>query len=69
MKLSDSDSGSSNGRSDNRLIRVDIENAAGRERVTQPRSVIHIWKVPLPLRREKVVSDLVKNLACISTLL
>ncbi|KEF52023.1 uncharacterized protein A1O9_12013 [Exophiala aquamarina CBS 119918] len=64
-----SDHSPSDARSGDQLFRVDIENLGSKRSVTQPRSLVHIWKIPLPLRQQKIRSDLIKNVACVMTLL
>lgn len=64
-----SDNSSNDAMSDDQLFRVDIENACGKGQVTQPRPLVHVWKIPLPLRQQKIRSDLIKNVACVMTLL
>jgi hypothetical protein len=59
-------SSSSNG-SGIRLMRLDLENNIGAKE--ERRSFVRVWKVPLPLRRDHVVSDLFKTLAFLMTTL
>lgn len=67
MKSSSSDSPSSDNRSDDQLFRMDIESLGQKERAKPPGLAIRLWKIPLPLRRGHILSDLVKNVACLMT--
>ena len=64
-----SDTSSSDNRMNDQLMRIDIEqySQAGGER--RPRLVLRLWKIPLPLRKGHLMSDLAKNIACLMTLL
>jgi hypothetical protein len=66
---SSSDTGSRDNGVEDQLIAMDIENHGKEGGVRRPRRVIRLWKIPLPLRKGHLVSDLVKNLACLITLL
>lgn len=69
MASSSNDSGSSEKRLDDQLIDVDIESYTQNAPERRPEPAYRLWKIPLPLRRGLVLSDLVKNVACLATLL
>ena len=69
MSSPPSDHSSSAARSDDQLFRMDIENAGAKGQSPQARSVVHVWKIPLPLRQQKIRADLLANIACVMTLL
>jgi hypothetical protein len=66
---SSSDPGSHDHREEDQLISMDLENYGKEGRARQSGSVIRLCKIPLPLRKGNLGSDLVKNVACFLTLL
>lgn len=68
VETSSETSSSENGVGD-QLIGMDVEHHSKGGGASRPRTVLHLWKVPLPVRRGHLVSDLVKNVALLLTLL
>jgi hypothetical protein len=64
-----SDTGSHEDGVGDQLIDMDIEQHGKDGGASRPRTVVYLWKVPLPARRGHLVSDVVKNIALLLTLL
>lgn len=62
-----SDTSCGDRRSEHQLLDMDLEHNGKVGGARRPSPVIRLWKVPLPVRRNQLVSDLVKNLACLLT--
>jgi hypothetical protein len=63
------DSSSSSNTSDDQMIRMDVESNTRGAEVKAPRLLLRVWRVPVPLRKGYLVSDLFKNIACVMTLM
>jgi hypothetical protein len=63
------ESSSSSHVSGNQLIHMDLEHNVTEGGERQRSRLVRVWKVPLPIRKAYLVSDLIKNIAFIMTLL
>lgn len=69
MASPSSDTSSGENRVEDQLVGMDIENNSKEGGARRPRLVIHLWRIPLPLRKGHLASDLVKHIAWIMTVL
>jgi hypothetical protein len=63
------ESSSSSDRSNDQMIRVDLESNVPNGGGKQPNLLIHLWKIPVPLRKGYLVSDSFKIVTCLMTIL
>jgi hypothetical protein len=63
------ESSSSSNRSNDQMIRVDLESNVQRGEGKQPKQLIRLWKIPVPLRKGSIVSDSFKIVAGLMTAL
>jgi hypothetical protein len=48
---------------------MELESNVEERGQRQPKRLLRVWKIPVPLRKGYLVSDLFKNIACIMTVL
>lgn len=60
---------SSSEESNDVLFHVDVESSGREGEERRAKLLIHLWKVPLPLRKGYPVSDLFKVVACLMTVM